>query len=338
MKGHSTLHAISIAFAITIALALPSILHAQSVPNLELNSTEEGDSLRSTQWDHFFPLWGAKVIERGYELPLPIGLNIQWLSQSQDMSFKDLHLGVNNSGLVDVSDFIKIGKSNIVSHMAQFRADLWILPFLNVYGLVGGGTNAVDVTIGAPVEFKAVVDRDALLAGFGGNVSFGVQRYFAVVDGNLSWADVEGVDDLTHANVVSGRIGRSFRLKGQKRLAGWMGAMRLGLGTNTSGSIRIGDVLPGIEDFFDNYQSEQWYQDLPPGQKIAVDQIFTEIAARGPGDATIQYSLDKQLAGIWSMLLGGQYQFSPHWMFRAEYAQSEKRGSILLNLNYRFGL
>ena len=60
--------------------------------------------------------------------------------------------------------------------------------------------------------------------------------------------------------------------------------------------------------------------------------------ARNPQDATIQYALDKQLSSEWSIVFGGQYQFTPHWMLRWEYMHSEKRGAMLVNLNYRFGI
>ena len=329
-------------FPLAIAAALlcvtPLTLWAQSAPNLELNSDANQDSINAENWDHFFPIWGKKVIQRGIELPLPLGFNVQWLVNSQDMSLGNLKLGVNNRGLVDVSDFIDIGKSTIVTNSAQIRPDVWVLPFLNVYGLFGVGTNTIDVTVGLPVELKTVVDRNAVIAGFGGNVSFAIQRYFVVADGNLTWAKVDGIDEKTRANVFSARIGRSFLLPNRMRFAGWMGAMRLGLASNTSGSIRLGDAIPGLEDFFENYQSTEWYMNLGGAQQRAVDAIFSEIAANGPGSSTIQYDLEKKLASQWSVVFGGQFQFNPNWMFRAEYAQSVKRGSLLLNLNYRFGL
>ena len=317
---------------------IASPAYAQFIPNLDLNTDAAQDSVTSTEWDHVFPIWGREVIKRGYELPLPVGANLQWVSQYQDMTFGNLKLGFNNQGLNDVSDFIDIGKSTITSQMAQLRLDLWVLPFLNVYGLAGGGTNKVEVTVGKPLELKVVLDRDALLAGFGGNVSMAVQRYFVIVDANMSWADVEGVDDLTRATVLSARVGRSFRLRDQRRLAGWLGVMRLGLATETSGSIRLGDALPGLGDNLDDYQNEDWYQNLNPAQQQIIDDLVAELQARDPADTTIQYEIDKGLSSKWSLLLGGQFQFTPSWMLRAEYAQSEHRGSLLLNLNYRFGL
>jgi hypothetical protein len=254
------------------------------------------------------------------------------------MAFGNLQLGVNNQGLTDVSSLIDVGHASIVTNSYQFRSDLYVLPFLNVYGLIGGGTNTVDVTVALPVEFKTRIDRSAVIAGVGGNLSGAIQRYFVVVDGNLTWAKVDGIDDLSRASVLSSRIGRSFVLPNRSRLAGWIGAVRLGLQTETSGSIRIADAIPGFGDFFDTHQSSEWYLNLPPASQQIVDRIFSEIAANNPGDTTIQYALDKKLASQWALVLGGQFQFNPNWMFRLDYSQSEDRGALLLNLNYRFGL
>jgi len=324
----------SVVLLIWISDPLPA--RGQSTANYE-------PALRDTtaveEWDYFFPLWGRTVIEKGFELPLPVGLNVQYLYNYQELDIGNLQLGVNNQGLVDVSDFIDVGHSSVTTSSLQFRPDLWVLPFLNVYGLFGVGFNTVDVTVGKPIELPARMDRDAMVAGFGGNISGALSRYFFVLDGNLTWADVEGLDQKSRANVLSGRIGRSFILPKKMRIAGWLGFMHMGIENNTSGSLRLGDALPGLGDFFDeDYQNSDWYNNLGPIARRKVDQLFEEIAANNPEDTTLQYALDKELAGQWSLVLGGQFQFNPHWMLRWEYSHSETRGAFLVNLNYRFGL
>ena len=144
---------------------------AQSVANLERESDRIKDSLKTASWDYLFPIWGQKVVAKGFELPLPVGINVQYLYNFQEIEIGNLQLGVNNGGLVNVSDFIDVGQSFVSTNSLQIRPDLWVLPFLNVYGIFGVGTNAIDVTVGKPVEFKTELDRDATLYGFGGNAS-----------------------------------------------------------------------------------------------------------------------------------------------------------------------
>ena len=309
---------------------------SQSNANFEPKSAHV-DSVKSAGWNYFFPIWGKKVVDKGFELPLPFGLNVQYLYNYQEITIGNLQLGVNGGGLEDVSDFIDVGFSTIATNTVQLRPDLWVLPFLNVYGLIGVGTNLVDVTLGQPVEFKTQVDRDALIYGFGGNLSGAISRYFVQANGNLSWADVDGVDQRTSATSFSARIGRSFLLPKKMRIAGWLGAMRLGIQTGTSGSIRLGDVLPGLGDSLADYQNSDWYNELSPVLQGKVDDFVAEIVARDPADTTVEYALDKTFTSQWSIVFGGLYQFTPHWMINWEYSQSGTRGALLLNLNYRFG-
>ena len=309
---------------------------AQSTANYEPKSAAV-DTVKSAGWDYFFPIWGSKVVDKGFELPLPFGLNVQYLYNYQEISISNLQLGVNGGGLVDVSDFIDVGFSTVATNTVQFRPDLWVLPFLNVYGLAGVGTNLVDVTLGKPLELKTQVDRDAVMYGFGVNLSGAISRYFVQVNGNFSWADVDGVDQSTRATSFSARLGRSFLLPKKMRIAGWIGAMRLGVQTGTSGSIRLGDVLPGLGDSFTDYQDSDWYNDLSPVVQGKVDDFVAEIAARDPANTTIEYALDKSFASKWSIVFGGLYQFNQNWMLNWEYSQSGTRGALLLNINYRFG-
>lgn len=317
-------------------ISCPTPARGQSTPNYE---PALRDTTAAEAWDHFFPIWGSKVVAKGFELPLPVGLNVQYLYNYQELDFGNLQLGVNNQGLVDVSDFIDVGHSSVTTSSLQFRPDLWVLPFLNVYGLYGVGFNTVDVTVGKPVEIPARIDRTATVAGFGGNVSAAISRYFVVLDANTSWADVEGLDQTSRATVLSGRIGRSFLLPKKMRIAGWLGFMRMDIANNTSGSLRLGDALPGLGDYFDeNYRESEWYNNLGPVSQRKVDELFAEIAANDPENTTLQYALDKKLAAKWSVVLGGQFQFTPHWMLRWEYSHSETRSALMVNLNYRFGL
>ena len=281
-------------------------------------------------------LMARRLIEAGVRL-----VHVQWPRMPGDNAVDNPLWDTHSQHFDRMEDVLcpifDVGFSAVKTNTVQFRPDLWVLPFLNVYGLFGYGTNTIDVTLARPFEAKTRVDRTAALYGFGGNISAGISRYFVVVDGNLSWADVEGLDSLTRANTISGRVGRSFRLSKQMRIAGWIGAMRLGVETATSGSVRVGDVLPGLEDFFENYQDSDWYNDLTLLQQRTIDRLFAEIIARDPQNSTVQYAIDKALASQWSVVIGGQFQFNANWMFRYEYMQSDSRGAMLLNLNYRFG-
>jgi hypothetical protein len=54
--------------------------------------------------------------------------------------------------------------------------------------------------------------------------------------------------------------------------------------------------------------------------------------------STIQYSMDKQVKDMWNFIVGSQFQFSKHWMLRAEFGFLGSRTQGMVGLQYRFGL
>ncbi len=55
-------------------------------------------------------------------------------------------------------------------------------------------------------------------------------------------------------------------------------------------------------------------------------------------DATVQYSLEKNLKNKWNFVIGTQFQLNRHLMLRAEYGFLGTRQQFIGGLQYRFGL
>jgi hypothetical protein len=55
-------------------------------------------------------------------------------------------------------------------------------------------------------------------------------------------------------------------------------------------------------------------------------------------DATVQYSLNKELKNKWNFIIGSQFQINRHFMIRAEYGFLGSRQQFMGGLQYRFGL
>ena len=54
------------------------------------------------------------------------------------------------------------------------------------------------------------------------------------------------------------------------------------------------------------------------------------------GEAIIKYGMDKQVAEMWNMVVGAQFQLNKNWMLRSETGIVGDRKQFLLSLNYRF--
>jgi len=94
----------------------------------------------------FLPLLGKPATKLGYSLPRPVGLNIFTHFQDQTMQFTGISIAMNEEDFVSFNDLFDLDKSTIRAsgYVAMVKADVWILPFLNIMAIVGNGDNTID--------------------------------------------------------------------------------------------------------------------------------------------------------------------------------------------------
>ena len=83
------------------------------------------------------PIWGAEAAARGYQLPLPFGVGVTAYSARQPVDIHDLQLGRNPNPPVSVTNFLQINRVDTSQKNASAKIDVLILPFLDVYALLG---------------------------------------------------------------------------------------------------------------------------------------------------------------------------------------------------------
>jgi hypothetical protein len=125
---------------------LPSIGIWFRVPEtLQLRYPEEfgADDQKLPKYDRFFPIGGQKVVDRGIVLPRPWGIGFIGVSNVQEQL-------LNNGDVAIGRDFVPpkgtpltpipfVAFDNVISDTTskQLKVDVWILPFLNLYGVLG---------------------------------------------------------------------------------------------------------------------------------------------------------------------------------------------------------
>lgn len=321
-----------------LALALAGVAEAQN-PDLMLTPAERDSVL--AEYDNIFPLLGRKAIERGFDLPKPLGLNLIGVYVDQHIDIGGLGLSTNDNPIMPV-EFIDFGTNTSTVTTLNARLDLWVLPFLNIYGLGGKAWANTTVEISEPIAFTSSVDQTGTYFGTGLTAAFGFKRNFVSVDQNWTWTSLEKLDEAVRGAILSFRVGRTLKLGPRERMAFWVGAMRAKIATETTGSIALSEAVPPetvdrIRDQLENVEDSDWYQDLGPGQKALVDEITERLLDSGLGDMTINYQLDKSLADPWNMLVGANYDFSKRWTVRSEVGFLG-RFSVLVNAVYRLDL
>jgi hypothetical protein len=233
------------------------------------------------------------------------------------------------------------------------------------YGLWVPDSSGAEVNV---FSASTKVDFTANTFGIGFTPTLGVRGGWMALDMNVTWTDVPQLDQPAMAFVFDPRIGKAFRLGRQdENINVWVGGFRLKINTGTSGSIPLSDALPldqwqtkvdsGLKEIERlSAEIEAWWNSLSPPQQenpvnIArynaakqaletaggvLNRADTAIASFATG--SVQYSLDKKPEDMWNFMVGGQYQLSRNWMFRAEVGFLTSRTHVITGVQYRFGL
>ncbi len=282
-------------------------------------------------WPYIFPFWGEKLAERGIAFPLPFGIGLNYAYIDQPIEISRIAVGVNDSQVVDVSDLITFDKLDSKVHALNLRADLWVLPFLNVYAMANWAVEAkTQVSIAEPFAFDAGATQSGYGGGFGATLAGGAWGYFGTLDLNWTWNKLEKLDVPVGTFLLTPRIGKNFGNVAGVELLVWVGAMRQAIESETSGQIRLSEAVGGS---FQG-QLQNWYAGLPPARQALVSGIVGQI--EGDLDPVIHYDLDKAVAYPWNMLVGTEVGLSDAWRVRAEVGFIH-RTQLVLGLNYRFG-
>ena len=259
-----------------------------------------------------FPIWGKKARARGYNLPLPMGASLNYIYMKQGIEFNEVQVGFDGEdfelppGSVTFNDPIR--QDNI----GVLRTDLWLFPFLNIYGLFGYLSGNIKTEVGIPKEMTAndepmTVDADIEYNGgtygFGIDVAGGYESLFFLLDSNFAWTNIDVSDTTIKTFVFSPKMGIILE---DKELFGrgtiWLGAMYLNFNMTVTGSIPTAKISPELPDLFGE---------------------------------TLQYSAKISPIGKWNMLIGGSWELTPHWLFLAEVGFI-KRTQFIMGGNYRF--
>ncbi len=306
------------------------------------------DSLKNVEYKYLFPLLGQGAYKKGFDIPYPAGLMANYMWLEQGITIDNLQLGIT-TGDIDVPlspvDFIEFGNNSNKSYTVNVRPDLWVLPFLNVYGIFGYGKSTTEVNIIAPIDMKSIVEQNISTVGVGVMGAGGIGPVWFSIDANWTWNKPELLDKAVLVKVLGIRLGHTFVFKNkpESNIAVWAGTMSMNMTAETKGQITLKDALPEEswerrDEIVAEYNT--WYDGLTPIKKAAVDataipDIVDRIEA-ADGSSIIKYNIDKQVKERWNGLIGAQYQYNKHWMLRSEAGIIGDRKSILVSLNYRF--
>ena len=238
------------------------------------------------KWPYAFPLFGDKVSEQGIKMPLPFGIGVNYAYANQPIEISRIAVAVNDGEYVDLSELIKFDELSSTAHLMNLRADLWLLPFMNVYGMANYIVESqTSVSIVEPFAFDAGATQQGAGGGFGMTFAGGIWGLFATLDLNWTWNKMENLNDPVPTFLLTPRIGQNLGKVGGVEFIVWGGAMRQRIASETKGSINLRDAVGGAADGSFQEDLQTWYEGLPPGQQAIVGGIVGRIdGERDPGD------------------------------------------------------
>ena len=166
---------------------------------------------------HRLPFLGEEARKRGYELPLTYGIGLVYYKLQRDIEVTDVRVGRNDGEPVSVSEYVVFAADSDVDNL-NVKADVWILPFLNLYAIAGTiknqSTTRIAVTLppvlpgGSERHINTTVPTkiDGSVGGLGITLAGGVGHFLGALDVNVAKADL-GFDDRFQAIVASARAG-----------------------------------------------------------------------------------------------------------------------------------
>lgn len=345
--NHKTINTILLVLFIVFSVQM----HAQYATK-KVRSVHEAytDSLKNVEYNYIFPILGQATYKKGFDIPYPVGIMANYMWLKQGIVIDNLQLGLeskNHTIQMDTVDFITFGDNLNTTYTVNVRPDIWVLPFLNVYGIFGYGNSDTKVNVVEPINIISEVNQTISTAGVGVMAAFGIGPVWFSVDGNWTWNKPQLLDKAVNVNVLGVRMGHTFLFKKRpdRNFAIWVGGMRAKMSSETSGEIRLGDALPDLENranqIYDDYYDwrDENYANLTIKQKAVVNEVLDPIVGtigEADGSAIIKYGMDKQVKEMWNGVIGAQFQLNKHWMIRSEAGLIGDRKSILASVNYRF--
>ncbi|CAB5604028.1 Uncharacterised protein [Citrobacter youngae] len=192
------------------------------------------------------PFLGEEARKRGYDLPEPFGVNINYMNIRQNINVDSINFnGLSLRGhSLDNAFKINVGNTRERSKTETLKLDAWLLPFMNVYGLIGytdgHSVSQIGVGIKGPRKYRTPanlqnlafqLDFKGTTYGVGTTLVGGVGNWFTAFDANYTQTQFDILDGSINAFTISPRVGYRFTTPGMETLHMPSGKLNLWVGS-----------------------------------------------------------------------------------------------------------
>jgi hypothetical protein len=215
---------------VVVALLIPVNALAYDTPPVDVIGPANSAEARGGDRESFFPL--LKSIAKDRQLPKPYGISLVAAYNAQEYTISEVTMSIDGQQISQ--DHFDGTKAVPEVKTALLRADVWLLPFLNVYVAGGGLSTDTEITTPpvappGPGQTPTVQVLDMKLNGwvinFGAVGAWAWRDFFTTMNLTFSYADLEGEQGLYRTEqfknwIWDTRVG--YRVS--QRVNAWLGA------------------------------------------------------------------------------------------------------------------
>ncbi|MBU0679491.1 MAG: hypothetical protein KJ626_15430 [Verrucomicrobia bacterium] len=234
---------------------------------------------------------------QGIEPPPKTGVGLTLYTQQQDY---DLSGGSVALGGLPIP-LTMIPNVDVASDLYEvnIKIDTWILPFLNVFGIVGQVNGETEISTFLPPGFAASlgggpaladlagpldlkIDYDGLVYGGGATLAAGWEQYFGSLTATYMLTDLDVSDSSITTWIVAPKVG--FNAPGGECIGGvafWIGGMYQKVDENQQGDVSLAGL--GRIDYDVELEEESNWNWLA-GISVGINKDWTIELENGVGD------------------------------------------------------
>jgi hypothetical protein len=176
------------------------------------------------------PFLGKQATKLGFKLPRPVGVAGFVYAHDQLMEFTGLEVAFNGGKLLNLENLFALEDSKVSqsTFMAMLKADLWILPFLNIMAIIGGGKNDLNGELVINDDLRDffnnlpgfIIDIPNLprsipinttvrseIYGFGLTLAGGIQNFNLSVNYQLMFTKIVEANTTNLVNIITPMVG-----------------------------------------------------------------------------------------------------------------------------------
>ena len=270
------------------------------------------------------PFFGKQIRERGYELPDPYGIGYNYMDMHQNINVNSIGFtGLSIEGEALDPQYIRIDavKTRQKSKSQMARLDTWLLPFMNIYGVIGHtkGSSVSKINVDAfdlvkfnNLDFK--LKFKGTTYGGGTTIAYGYHNWFGTADFNYTRTTFDILDGKINAFTFTPRVGYRFTVPGFEKYAL----------SPSHASVWVGTMYQDVtQDFHGNISDLQMPASL------------VQLVHLANADNNGRFHVKQHLKSPWNMLVGAQYELTRNFNITTEFGFA-KRNSLMVGGEFRF--